>query len=115
MPPQTDLPTPPRSALRDAACITSGSGERVMSGLCRLLAVAVVDAPLGSSVQFTIRNLIVFRRFLLCLSASLAYASATGARRVIARAFTSDRPPWMIDRSNRGGRPVAVLSCGVIP
>ena len=92
----TDLSHPSRSVVRDAVHHI-WTRERVWLAFAGLLAVVfVVDAPLGtSSVQFTIRNLIDVAPFLLLSIGIAAYASATGADGLIARAFTGS-PAVMI-------------------
>lgn len=111
----TDLSHPSRSVLRDAVHHI-WTRERVWLAFAGLLAVVfLVDAPLGtSSVQFTIRNLIDVAPFLLLSIGVAAYASATGADGLIARAFTGS-PAVMIAVAAVAGGLSPFCSCGVIP
>ena len=111
----TDLPHPARSPLRSLAHHI-WTRERVwLVCIAVLTAVAALDAPLAvTSVQFTATNLLDVAPFLILSIAVAAYAGATGADGLIARAFTGS-PAVMIAIAALAGGVSPFCSCGVIP
>ena len=111
----TDLPHPARSPLRSLAHHI-WTRERVwLVCIAVLAAVAALDAPLAvTSVHFTATNLLDVAPFLILSIAVAAYAGATGADGLIARAFTGS-PAVMIAIAALAGGVSPFCSCGVIP
>jgi len=92
----TDLSPPLPQCLARPGAIHIWNRERCMAGLwpaCWPGGRVWSTQPLGQQRAVTIRNLIRCCAVLLCLSGSLAYASATGADVDLAPRFLPDRPP----------------------
>ena len=84
------------------------------SGLI-LLALAALDPGQAQiSAEFTARALVSILPFLALSVVAAGYAAATGADRLIARAFTG-RPATMIAMGALAGALSPFCSCGVIP
>jgi len=83
--------------------------------LVALAVVALADAgQAGRSLDFTVKALIGVAPFLLLSIAIAAYAKASGADNLIARAF-SGHPAWMVLAAALMGALSPFCSCGVIP
>ncbi|PLX38780.1 MAG: permease [Hyphomicrobiales bacterium] len=90
--------------------------DRVWVFLALAFAVlaAIDSTQAAKSIEFTIRALIGVSPFLLLSIGVAAYAKASGADNLIARAF-SGHPAWMIVAASLMGALSPFCSCGVIP
>ena len=111
----TDHTLPPRSPLGAAAHLL-WSKEKVWLFSAALLAVLFVFVPAqgATSAAFAAQNLLNVAPFLVLSIGIAAYAGATGADGLIARAFTGS-PLLMIGIAAAAGGLSPFCSCGVIP
>ncbi|SEQ35561.1 permease [Thalassovita taeanensis] len=108
----TDIPLPPHPNLLHHIWKT----QRVWLTSAAILAVVAVASPeqAAASAGFTLRALWHTAPFLLLSIAIAAWAGATGADSLIARAFTGS-PLLMIGLAALAGGLSPFCSCGVIP
>ena len=106
----------PRGVDRLRSAAGAISRDRVVLAFALgLLSLGVFDpAQLAASVRFVIRALAGIAPFLLLAVAIAAFASASGAERLIARAF-SGRPGRTLVLASVVGAFSPFCSCGVIP
>ncbi|MCV2894775.1 permease [Lentibacter sp. XHP0401] len=111
----TDQSLPPRSTLA-VVLHTLWNREKVwLFSAALLAALFLVDSQQGAtSAAFTAQNLLNVAPFLLLSIGIAAYAGATGADGLIARAFTGS-PMVMILIAALAGGLSPFCSCGVIP
>ncbi len=90
--------------------------KRVWLAIAALIALTALLAPaqLGPSLAFTANNLVAISPFLILSIGTAAYAAATGADGLIARAFTGS-PVAIIILASLAGALSPFCSCGVIP
>jgi len=103
--------------LRNLARVGRGfAADRVLMALCAgLILLAVYDAPeAGRSLRFIVAQLLAIAPFLFLAVALAAGAKASGADRLIARAF-SGSPLRTIVAAALVGALSPFCSCGVIP
>lgn len=90
--------------------------DPVLAAIILICAALVIFAPqqATASAAFVGKNAVIILPFLAISIASTAYAKASGAENLIARAFTG-RPTTMIIASAVAGALSPFCSCGVIP
>lgn len=111
----TDATTAPRSRVDDLLAWANGEGRIWLVSLALLAVVAAIDPAQGAhSAQFAAINLADTAPYLLLSIGLAAYAGATGADGLIARAFTGS-PALMILLAALAGGLSPFCSCGVIP
>ncbi|SFS46747.1 hypothetical protein SAMN04488040_0466 [Sulfitobacter marinus] len=111
----SDITLPPRNRYTDLLH-RIWTNERVWLFCAGLLAVLFIFNPPQaiSSAQFAVQNLLNVGPFLILSIGIAAYAGATGADGLIARAFTGS-PAVMIVIAALAGGLSPFCSCGVIP
>lgn len=111
----TDTTTAPRSRIDELLAWAGGDGRIWLVALAILAAVAAIDPAQGAeSAVFAAANLADTAPYLLLSIGLAAYAGATGADGLIARAFTGS-PALMILLAALAGGLSPFCSCGVIP
>ncbi len=111
----TDTALPARSRLGDFSKWATGDGAVWLVAFAILAALALVDlGQAQESTRFAVQNLLDTAPYLLLSIGLAAYAGATGADGLIARAFTGS-PALMILLAALAGGLSPFCSCGVIP
>ena len=111
----TDTALPARSRIGDLTRWAAGDGRVWLVALAILAALALADmAQARDSATFALGNLADTAPYLLLSIGLAAYAGATGADGLIARAFTG-RTAVMILMAALAGGLSPFCSCGVIP
>ncbi len=111
----TDTALPTRTRLGDLTHWATGDGRVWLVAFAILAGLAVVDmAQARESAGFALANLADTAPYLLLSIGLAAYAGATGADGLVARAFTG-APALMILMAALAGGLSPFCSCGVIP
>jgi len=106
--------TPPRAAATALRALWRKYGVWLVTALILVLLTVFDRAQAGASVAFTLDALGSTAPFLVLSIAVAAWATATGADNLIARAFTG-APVVMIGLAALAGALSPFCSCGVIP